>query len=96
LDIDEVFELVSKVEMNSREISNTISSASTLARMEGTKLQIKHIEMIVHVWNEFESSLEKLRKLGALIPRQGSIVGSTNVDRSDSMMILDKQSKWVP
>jgi hypothetical protein len=87
--IDEVFELVSKVEMNGWEISNTISTASTLARSEGTKLQIKHIEMILQIWNDFESSLEKR----ALIPRQGSMVGSTNLDHSDSMMILDKQSK---
>ena len=65
LDVDEALDAVEETEMNGREISNSINTARTLAKSEGSKLKLEYLETIVQVWREFENSLRKLQKLGA-------------------------------
>lgn len=43
--------------MNGRVISNSISTARTLAKSENVKLRIGDLETIVRVWEEFERVL---------------------------------------
>ena len=76
LDIDEVLSVVRPVEMNGREISNTLNTALTLARHAGGKLRLDHIESVVQAWKDFRESLEKMEETQKKMPRQDSIVWS--------------------
>lgn len=60
LDFEEALNAVQDTEMNGREISNSITTARTLAKSEGQKLKIEYLETIVKVWSEFEETAGKL------------------------------------
>jgi AAA+ superfamily predicted ATPase len=60
LDFEKALDAVQDTEMNGREISNSITTARTLAKSEGSRLKIEYLETIVAVWREFEDSLGKL------------------------------------
>lgn len=49
------------VDMNGREISNAVNTAMTLARSEGTKLSVQHLETVIDVWKGFERNLAALK-----------------------------------
>jgi hypothetical protein len=66
------------VEMNGREISNTMNTALTLARHAGEKLRLDHIESVVQVWKDFKESLKKLEEKQKTMPRQDSMVPSAS------------------
>jgi AAA+ superfamily predicted ATPase len=57
LDIEEALNKMQGAKMNGREISNSITTARTLAMSEGAKLRLEDLETIVLVWGEFEKSL---------------------------------------
>ena len=48
--------------MNGREISNSITTARTLAESEGSKLKLEYLQTIIQVWAEFENSLKLIQK----------------------------------
>ena len=60
--LEDVLNLVEKAEMNGREISNSIHTALTLARDEGGKLNLSHLETIIEVWKEFGAQLDRVEK----------------------------------
>ena len=64
-DIEATLDFVAKPEMNGREISNTVGTASTLARDEGAKLQLGHLKVILRVWTEFEATVKKIERSAA-------------------------------
>jgi len=78
LDIDEVLSAVRQVEMNGREISNTLNTALTLARNAGEKLRLEHIESVVQVWKDFNESIKKMEEMRKTKPRQDSMVPSAS------------------
>src|SRR4051812_27652689 len=49
VDVDEMAERLSTVKMNGREISNTVNTACTLARSQGTKLVLKDLKTCIGV-----------------------------------------------
>lgn len=54
-------------DMNGREIANAVTTASSLARFNSEKLQLKHLETVVNVRRDFEKSLiGKKKELAAL------------------------------
>ena len=57
LDIEETLDFVESMEMNGREISNSITTARTLAGSEGSKLKLEYLQAIVQVWREFGEKL---------------------------------------
>jgi AAA+ superfamily predicted ATPase len=62
MDIQAALEAVQDTEMNGREISNSITTARTLAKSEGSKLKLEYLQTIVQVWSQFEESLKSLQK----------------------------------
>jgi AAA+ superfamily predicted ATPase len=78
LDIDEVLSAVRQVEMNGREISNTLNTALTLARNAGGKLRLEHIESVVQVWKDFNESIKEMEQMRKTKPRQDSMVPSAS------------------
>ncbi|KAF2403101.1 P-loop containing nucleoside triphosphate hydrolase protein [Trichodelitschia bisporula] len=57
IDGDEWVERVVEAPMNGREISNAVNTARTLATAEEGKMRVEHLEAVVGIWREFESSL---------------------------------------
>lgn len=80
LDMDEALGVIGKVEMNGREISNSLNTALTLARHEGGKLRLDHLETVVQVWQDFNVTLEKLGEEHKAVPRQDSMVTTFRKD----------------
>ena len=62
VDVDEVLKALEGTTMNGREISNSITTARTLAKSEGSKLKLEYLQAIVQVWSEFEENLQLLQK----------------------------------
>lgn len=62
IDIEEALDAVQDTEMNGREISNSITTATTLAKSEGSKLKLEYLQTILQVWTQFEESLNSLQK----------------------------------
>ncbi|OJD32237.1 p-loop containing nucleoside triphosphate hydrolase protein [Diplodia corticola] len=60
LDLDSVVERTHRVEMNGREISNAVNTALTLAKSEHGKLGLEHLEIVLKVWDDFESTLRNI------------------------------------
>jgi hypothetical protein len=52
---------VEDTEMNGREISNSITTARTLAESEGSKLKLEYLQTIIQVWAEFENNLKVIQ-----------------------------------
>ncbi|KAE8447777.1 hypothetical protein EG329_010171 [Mollisiaceae sp. DMI_Dod_QoI] len=59
LDFEKALNAVEETDMNGREISNSITTAKTLAKSEGSKLKLEHLKTIVRVWNDFEESFSQ-------------------------------------
>ena len=86
IDIDEAMDILIRDKLNGREITNAINTARTLARFEGKPLQLKHIETVLGIKNEFDASLKRMAALakesdskhGSLRPivRRGSLLGA--------------------
>jgi SpoVK/Ycf46/Vps4 family AAA+-type ATPase len=62
LNIEEALDAVEDTEMNGREISNSITTARTLAKSEGSKLKLEYLQTIIQVWTEFEDNLKLIQK----------------------------------
>lgn len=62
-DLDEMLDAVQDHKLNGREIANSILTASTLARFEKQPLQMKHIDTVLTVRMDFETSLERTRRM---------------------------------
>jgi AAA+ superfamily predicted ATPase len=61
--MEEALDAVEDTKMNGREISNSINTARTLAKSEGSKLKLEYLQTIVQVWSEFEESFGRLQKV---------------------------------
>lgn len=57
--LEKLLGAVQKLEMNGREISNTMNTARTLARDLKEKLSLGHIESIVQIWLDFQVATKK-------------------------------------
>lgn len=81
-DVNEMVTAVVHRPLNGREISNAVNTARTLARFHKTKLQLKHIQTVLKVRDEFDISIELAKKRakaqstnGRGSIRQNSILG---------------------
>ena len=74
IDMSSVLELLADENMNGREISNSINTARTLARHSKEKLQLKHLQTVSDVWQQFNIDLRKLSQRRRTEPRQDSFV----------------------
>jgi len=63
LNVEEALDAVENTKMNGREISNSITTARTLAESEGSKLKIEYLQIILQVWSKFEETFGGLQKL---------------------------------
>jgi AAA+ superfamily predicted ATPase len=63
MEVDAVLDALEDTTMNGREISNSITTARTLAKSEGSKLKLEYLQAIVQVWREFEESFQRSQKL---------------------------------
>jgi hypothetical protein len=68
MEIEEALNSIGSTKMNGREISNSINTARTLAKSEGSKLKLEYLETIIQVWTEFEESLAAAQKLESTAP----------------------------
>ncbi|KAF2250592.1 P-loop containing nucleoside triphosphate hydrolase protein [Trematosphaeria pertusa] len=80
-EVEEAIDVFIRTNLNGREISNTINTAQTLARFEGGRLHLKHIEQVLNVRKEFEMGLRKMikdakRTSTGPIARRGSMLGT--------------------
>lgn len=57
IDVDEMAQRLSTVKMNGREISNTVTTACTLARSQGAKLTLNDLKICIGVWEDFNVAL---------------------------------------
>jgi AAA+ superfamily predicted ATPase len=78
VDVDEVLNAVRLVEMNGREISNTLNTAMTLARHGKEKLRLEHIENVIRVWKDFHENIARMADEERTMPRQDSILASAS------------------
>jgi hypothetical protein len=62
LNVEETLDAVQDAEMNGREISNSITTARTLAKSEGNRLNLEYLTIILQIWNQFEETLVGLKK----------------------------------
>ncbi|KAG9831894.1 P-loop containing nucleoside triphosphate hydrolase protein, partial [Aureobasidium melanogenum] len=85
VDVDGAAELLSAENLNGREISNAIHTASTLARFAEEKLALRHIQEVLGVRRDFEATLEKMRKGTLEHASEGSSAVKRNsiIDRDD-------------
>ena len=60
--------------MNGREISNSVTTARTLAADAGVRLGVRHLEVIVGVWADFHMSLRRVQR--RVSGREAKISGS--------------------
>ncbi|KAF2660225.1 P-loop containing nucleoside triphosphate hydrolase protein [Lophiostoma macrostomum CBS 122681] len=86
-EIDRAIDTLVKIKMNGREIANALNTALTLARFEGNSLQLKHIETVLNIRDEFDLGLKRMvshSKGAAMSPlvRRGSMLGAM-VEESD-------------
>jgi hypothetical protein len=61
VNVEEVLDALEDTRMNGREISNSITTARTLAQSEGSKLKLEYLQAIVQVWTKFEESSKLLQ-----------------------------------
>jgi AAA+ superfamily predicted ATPase len=61
LDMETALDSLEGTEMNGREISNSVTTAKTLAESEGSKLQLDYLQTIIQIWSDFEEGLAVLR-----------------------------------
>ncbi|OLN86410.1 ATPase family AAA domain-containing protein 3B 3 [Colletotrichum chlorophyti] len=79
-DLDDAVEDIVAHVLNGREISNAVNTARTLARFDGERLQMKHIEQVLKVKLDFQKALSSenkrltLAQSGGALVRTGSIV----------------------
>ena len=85
-DIDDAVDSLNHHELNGREISNSITTACTIARFNKERLQVHHLETVFQVRGEFDKSIrQEARKVtfsraqsmgseGGSIIRQNSIL----------------------
>ena len=57
LDVASYVASIEHLDMNGREIANTVNTALTLANSEETKLTQAHLDLVVKVWVNFQESL---------------------------------------
>ncbi|KAI1130291.1 P-loop containing nucleoside triphosphate hydrolase protein [Nemania abortiva] len=56
---NEVVDQLANAELNGREIANAVNTACTMARFEKEPLALKHLEVVLEVWQTFDESLTK-------------------------------------
>lgn len=78
-------EKLSVYTMNGREISNSVVTTRTLAEYERGRLNFQHLEIIVGVWEDFNTSLRRLqRRVGGTVAKiSGSFSGKGDEDDDD-------------
>ena len=90
LDIDDVIDHFIRDKLNGREISNTVNTARTLARFQEKPLEQEHIETVLEVRREFDSSISrKLKALTLSDSRQGSMSAP---NRQNSLLVSAEQN----
>lgn len=78
--------------LNGREISNALNTARTLARYEKEKLQLHHIETVLSVRRNFNTSVMKMKTTNA----SGTYKGSGSERKNSILMSSDVASEWLP
>lgn len=58
VDLAVVSDLLAQEAINGREVSNTVNTAYTLARYEGSPLRQSHLKIVLEVRKQFESSVK--------------------------------------
>ena len=91
VDIDEVIHTLGKEKLNGREISNAINTAQTLARFQKQSLQIRHLQTVLTIREDFGKSLkkEKEKRGRAMITATGSsgVVAPSLPVRTNSILL---------
>lgn len=57
VDLEKALNSLQGINMNGREIANSVNTARTLALDEKVKMNFSHIESIVQIWSQFEIAL---------------------------------------
>ncbi|KAL9623850.1 MAG: hypothetical protein Q9160_001842 [Pyrenula sp. 1 TL-2023] len=93
IDIDDAIDSFVQEKLNGREITNSINTAQTLARFKKEPLRIEHIETVLGVRQDFDTTLKKMRTLSMPpdpkqasfrpIARKGSMLGELTEDGED-------------
>lgn len=67
--------------MNGREISNSVRTARTLAEDGRERLTFQHLDIIVGVWEDFNTSLRRLQR--RVSGKESKISGSFSLKEED-------------
>lgn len=82
IDLEDAIDHFVAAKINGREIANTVNTARTIARFEKKALQLKHIELVLGVWREFDDSLKQTAQKSG----QATEKGSRMIDRTNSII----------
>jgi hypothetical protein len=86
IDIEDAIDHFVAAKINGREISNSVNTARTISRFEKKPLQLKHIELVLGVWREFDDSL----KQAAQISGQATKNSGRMIDRANSIFDVEE------
>jgi AAA+ superfamily predicted ATPase len=78
LDPEDAIDNFVAAKVNGREISNAVNTARTIARFDKKPLQLKHIELVLGVWKEFDDSLKEAAKKSDRFEKSGRLIDRTN------------------
>lgn len=85
--ISSAVEVLELRELNGREISNAVNTARTIARFQGTKLQLKHLVDVLKVRDAFD---EKIKGEARALTTSGqSKIGIGNLVRRSSILYTE-------
>lgn len=87
LSISHAVEVLELRELNGREISNAVNTARTIARFQGAKLQLQHLEGVLKVRDSFDQRIRAEAR--ALKTSVHSSVGVGNLLRRSSILTME-------
>lgn len=88
-DLEKTLDWLQDIEMNGREISNSITTAMTLAKSEGRKLELEFLKTIVEVWQQFEQSLKGMQKEEVSAAEKFAVSGNNRMNRTVQVSVCN-------
>lgn len=86
IDIEDAIDHFVAAKINGREIANAVNTARTISRFEKIPLQLKHIELVLGVWRDFDDSLKQAAQKSV----QATEKGGRMIDRANSIFEVEE------
>ncbi|CEJ58536.1 hypothetical protein PMG11_07190 [Penicillium brasilianum] len=86
IDIEDAIDHFVAAKINGREIANAVNTAGTISRFEKIPLQLKHINLVLGVWRDFDDSLKQAAQKSG----QATEKGGRMIDRANSIFEVEE------